>query len=74
LKTKITLTPDPENNWNVHVQVIVASHAEAIDLHDAYRADRALRNIIDAPVTVWNDAPERTQEEVVAAFRKAAAL
>lgn len=27
MKTNITLTPDPENNWNVHVQVIVADHA-----------------------------------------------
>ena len=27
MKTTITLTPDQENNWNVHVQVIVADHA-----------------------------------------------
>jgi hypothetical protein len=51
-----------------------AISAEAQYAHQQYRAEITLRKVIDAPITVWNDHPTRTQAEVVAAFRKAAAL
>jgi hypothetical protein len=51
-----------------------AIRAETQNIYDQYRAELALRNVLDEPITVWNDNPARNQIEVVAAFRKAAAL
>lgn len=34
-------------------------------------ADKALRTIIGGPLTEWNDDPDRTQAQVLAAFDKA---
>jgi hypothetical protein len=36
-------------------------------------ADRFLRRLLKSGVSLWNDAPERTQAEVVATLREAAA-
>jgi hypothetical protein len=42
------------------------------DLLDGMRGQMAA--VIDGPIFDWNDAPERTQAEVIEAFRKAAEL
>jgi len=53
---------------------IAAVMAEAPSRHMSHLAERALERFLGVPlVTVWNDAPERTQAEVVAAIRGAAA-
>lgn len=36
-----------------------------------FNAFNLLSDVLDEPVTVWNDAEGRTQEEVIEAFRKA---
>ncbi len=50
--------------------IAVAGHAT----HDEWLAHVKLQEVVGDRVDLWNDAPERTKEDVVAAFRQAATL
>ena len=50
-----------------------AIRAETFEVHAHIRAEAALARVIGThQIAMWNDNPARTQNEVVAAFRKAA--
>jgi hypothetical protein len=51
-----------------------AGEASAKSVSGWWQAREFLHRYLDIDPTIWNDAPERTQAEVVAKLREAAAL
>lgn len=63
----------PNNSDACSWCAIGAIRAETKDVYLHHRVEIALGKAIGTPyLTIWNDDPERTQDEVVATFRKAA--